>query len=321
MTVACLGLVYLTVDVQQSVRMLSSVDMRLFAALVTLAVLSRSLRAFKWNLLLRTQGVSISFWCAQQLNWIGAFFAYWTPAGLGSDLYRFGALGRDGQKSAVAATLVIERYLGIMSVGVVWLLSLPIALQHVWVISERQALALAAVVLITVLSLPLVLGTWWPRCISGLVPARLTRVRQGLFRLSEQLSSFRRRPGVLMIFLVLSLLEVLSYILINYLAARALSLDVSLVFLLSAMPPVYLLLRLPVSIQGWGIQEGAFGYVLALAGFAPAAGVAISLLQRIVELVCFVVPGAVLASSAFVARAADDDPQDRSPSRETVKSA
>jgi uncharacterized protein (TIRG00374 family) len=321
LTIVCLGLVYATVDVRQSLVMLSSIDMRLFASLVVVAVLSRTLRALKWNLLLRTQGVCISFWRAQKLNWIGAFFAYWTPAGLGSDAYRFGALGREGQRSAVASTLVIERYVGIASVCVVWLLSLPLALGLVWRVSGQQAILLAAVVVVCLLSLPLVLGMGWPELAMRIVPLRLTRIRGGLRGLGTRLASFRQRPGVLTVFFALSLVEVLSYILINFLAARALRLDASFLFFLSAMPPVYLLLRLPVSIQGWGVQEGAFGYVLALAGCNPAAGVAVSLLQRVVELVCFVVPGALLASNSLTRQTTVAKRQDLSPRGQTAKSA
>ena len=289
--------------------MLSSVDIGLFAVLITVALGSRTLRTLKWNLLLRTQGVCISFWRAQKLNWIGAFFAYWTPAGLGSDAYRFGALGRDGHKSAVASTLVIERYLGIVSVCAIWLLSLPFAVHYVWFVSGEQALWLGGLVLISLMALPFALGVWWPEMITSFVPSRFRRGREALCRLGAQLANLRRRPSVLLVFFLLSLVEVLSYILINYLAARSLRLDVSFLFLLGAMPPVYLLLRLPVSIQGWGLQEGAFGYVISLAGFNPAAGVAVSLLQRIVELACFVVPGAVLASTSLT--------RDRSSSHET----
>ncbi len=278
---------------------MSSVDGSVLVMLIAVAIVSRSLRACKWNLLLRAQGVRISIRQAHKLNWIGAFFAYWTPAGLGSDAYRFSALGSVGQRSAVASTLVIERYVGMLSVCVVWLLSLPLAVRHVWIVSEQQMLVLVAAALASLLALPLVLGRWWPGIVTHMVPSRLQRIQHGLSRLGLQLANFRQRPGVLLTFFLLSLIEVLSYVVINYLSARALGLNVTFLFLLCAMPPVYLLLRLPVSIQGWGVQEGAFGYVMSLAGLNPAAGVAISLLQRVVELACFVIPGAILASRSI----------------------
>ncbi len=132
-----------------------------------------------------------------------------------------------------------------------------------------------------------VIGRWIPGLQASVVGERL----RGFVATLRQ---YRQFPGTLLVFALATLLEVLSYFVINYLAARALGLPVSLVFFLFSMPLVHLLLRIPISIQGIGVQEGCFVYVLMQHGFTVTEGLSVSVVQRALEWLVAIVPGGLL---------------------------
>ena len=88
--------------------------------------------------------------------------------------------------------------------------------------------------------------------------------------------------------------EVMSYVCIPYIALRALGTPVPFAYLTCAMPLVYLVLKIPLSIQDLGIQEGALVAALGPAGVAPALAIAVSLLQRAAQWASGILPGAIL---------------------------
>jgi len=288
LTLVCVGSVLWFVDISQTLALLRTVDIVTALSLAAVAIGSRVLRSIKWNLLLRSQGIRISVWYAIRLNWAGSFLAFWTPAGLGSDAYRVMALRAQRRTPAVISTLVIERYFGLLSVGLFWVLTMPLTFRYLWTASREITMLLSIVCGVCVLALLLLM-------VRAPYRRKARGWRRHLTQLVDELACYRKKRALLFVFFLLTIVELLSYIWINYLAAHALGIDVSFGFLVCAMPTVYLLLRLPISIHGLGFQEGALAYVLSVGGFDPAVGVAISLLQRLIEVVCFILPGALLA--------------------------
>lgn len=108
----------------------------------------------------------------------------------------------------------------------------------------------------------------------------------------DQLLNFKP----LSIFLALTLIETGYYFFLNYLACRVVSDQVSLAFVFIVMPLVHFVLRIPVTIQGLGLQEGLFIFVLGLSGVSPTDGVLISMVLRISDICSSYLPGWLLFS-------------------------
>lgn len=82
-----------------------------------------------------------------------------------------------------------------------------------------------------------------------------------------------------------SLLVVLSYIAIYFLAARALQIDIETLVLLPLIPLVLLSMLVPFTVSGWGVREGTAAALWAMMGLPPAEGVAISVTYGLLILV------------------------------------
>ena len=147
-------------------------------------------------------------------------------------------------------------------------------------------------------SLILVLCSLSPALVEGIV-RRVPRVHgwplvRKVLEYYRAYSEFRNRPVVLLVFVGLTFLELLFLILVNFLIARSLGVDVSFVYFLAVMPLLHILVRLPISYQAIGVQEGLFVFFLTAVGFSASDGLSVSLLHRAVEILVGVVPSVIL---------------------------
>lgn len=86
-------------------------------------------------------------------------------------------------------------------------------------------------------------------------------------------------------FFALTLLEQLAPVVFVWLAARALGVEISMWVAAAVVPLATLITRVPISLAGIGVFEGAFMLLLPLGGVAAADAVSMALLDRAVQVV------------------------------------
>jgi uncharacterized membrane protein YbhN (UPF0104 family) len=97
------------------------------------------------------------------------------------------------------------------------------------------------------------------------------------------------------------LLEQLAPIVFVWLVARTLGVELSMLVAAGVVPLAALITRIPISLAGIGIYEGAFMLLLPLGGVSAADAVTMALLDRVVQILA-VAPwwlGAALSSKSF----------------------
>lgn len=75
----------------------------------------------RWQILLRVQGVHLSWWRLYGLLMVGLFFSLFIPGGTGGDLVKGYYLLKEapvGRKTSAALSVVMDRMLGMLGVGV-----------------------------------------------------------------------------------------------------------------------------------------------------------------------------------------------------------
>lgn len=259
------------------------------------AVLGRVLMAYKWNLLLSARGISISVWQATRLYLVGHLLGAFTPGAIGADAYRVVALYPFRKTQIVLSTVFLERFIGLAVIALFAVVGLPVSARYlgaeskwfVWVIVGGAVLATLGVVL-----------SLTPAFVRNVVPRIPYLSKSGIFRAVGEFyhtyAESRTYWRTLVAFGVLTAVEVVLTIVVIHLSAVSLGIGVSFGYLLAVMPLQYILLRLPISFQGIGVQEGLFAYFLVSAGFTAADGLAMSLVLRAVELIFIFLPAALL---------------------------
>lgn len=254
--------------------------------------------AYKWNLLLRSGGVSVPMWRAIHLYFVGHLFGGFTPGAIGADAYRVTALSGFGKTKVVVSTILFERLIGIIVLGLFVTVTLPVAAQYLP--GDWDVTTWPIVITVTLGGILLLVLIWLNPSIIGAVGKKIPYLsKSGIEKWVQRFYSayFKRGlpPQTMVVFTALTAAEILVSIYVIYLAARALGIAVSFGFLLCVIPLLMMLIRLPISVQGFGVQEGLFAYFFLVGGFSTADGLAISALLRVTELIlCFLPAGIVL---------------------------
>jgi hypothetical protein len=108
--------------------------------------------------------------------------------------------------------------------------------------------------------------------------ARVPLLGSRLAGVVEAARVYLRQPGLLASTTLLSLLVQLANVVLVWLIALGLGLDVSLGYMTVVVPLMTLLTLLPVSVNGMGLREVALVVLLGPAGVPAAAAVTLSLL-------------------------------------------
>ncbi len=286
-------LVFVVADPHEVARDLAHVHPGVFVVAIALTAADRVLMAFKWRLLLLARGVSLDLWTAVRAYFAASFAGLFLPVTLGADAIRVMVVRQLGVFD-VTASIVVERLLGFVAVATVAVASSLFLIVWVSDLSHRIAFVVfgTAIVLALIFLLSLRLTSRW------LVGRRLPYV---LAKLAEAYGAYQRHPGTLAVFYLLSVVECFVPILVNYVAARGLDLDIPLPVLLVTIPVALTIARLPISFGGFGVQEASFVYLAGQLGVPAASALSTMLLADVVLLITLL-PAAFDASMLNLAR-------------------
>jgi len=305
-TAGLLGLVLLLVDWRAIAAVLAGAEPAWVALAMIAAVLDRLALNRRYQLLLAPRGIRIGYWRLFRIqlaaNCLGAFL----PSSVGVDALRVAALCRRGEPAAavVAATLVDRATIALASL-------LLAAVAVVALAGTRLPDGVAAAVIVGAL----LAGAG---CLALLAPAVRAAVRDRLLarlpapagRLLGEIAgaalAYRhaRRlalpvSGWTLVVLALRLAFAKALLL-------ACGVDLAWSALLVVMPVLWVLVMLPITVGGFGVQEIGYVTLLAAHGVAPAVAVAASLLEHAIVRVVSL-PGVLFAADLHVARAARGD--------------
>jgi uncharacterized protein (TIRG00374 family) len=266
---------------------------RVHPAYIILALLvntaDRALMTFKWAQLLRSRGVQLSFFYGMKVYCASMIWGLFLPTTMGADAIRAYSTTRAGLNSnEIVASIIIERIVGFLSALVLGLLSL-ILLGSLAVFDGRLHLVaslggvmLAGAIIIFVLSFTDRLFKLVHHRL--LYPFQDTRIMKRLRQVHSTYQAYHNVKGSLAIFFGLTFSEQLLPILYAWLIALGLGLNVSLLFIVGALPLAMLISRIPISVDGLGVFEGVFVLLMSLTGISAAEAVAIALIGRFLQI-------------------------------------
>lgn len=235
----------------------------------------------RWRILMKIQGMHLSWGRSTLLFFVGLFFNLFMPGYTGGDFARLYYLMREfpDRKKQAVLTIVMDRLIGIaalvMTAGATtlfrwdWLRQTPQASILVWTL---VAMLLGFVVMLV--------GSF---ILSGLKFAeRLPHhfpFRERIVETSEAYHEFARAKAPTCYALLLSFPVLFSFYGAFYCAARACHAHVSLLDMFSIMPIVTVIISLPITPSGVGFRESLIEILLRdLCGIPNELGVLISLL-------------------------------------------
>jgi uncharacterized membrane protein YbhN (UPF0104 family) len=240
------------------------------------------LSAFKWGLLLRIHRVFYSLKTLSAYYFVAIFFSNFLPSSIGGDGYRiYKTLDNERGKTSAVVAVLMERLTGI---GVLLFLGFAAAqmLPHT---PKNISLAVA------VIAIGALVGPWAGWSLRSRLPGKLRNMTDSL---AEHAGDYAKRPQLMLAVVALSVMFHLMLAFAYYLAiANTGDYNAGLLELLVALAVSNLVAVLPISINGIGVFEGAFMYLLSQYG-VPYEVSAIPMILNRVLLVPLSVIGAIL---------------------------
>lgn len=265
-----------------------------FLAVLVIIVI-RLVVATRWHLFLRQSNPAITLSRVVNATFVSSSLGTFLPAGLGEDLVRVVYLGTSrGERVGVLASVVLDRLVGMASIGLVGLIGLSA--------TERSGTEMNAVFLasfgIGLLVVPMLLPSAARAMIKYMPPSNPTdvsRLAGSLRRLLTELGRVRVLSRLTAMSMILSVAVQLFRCLTFYLLYISVGSPVSWIDVVTLVPPVLLALMLPVSPGGLGVREAGLAFMFSQVNVPPEASVAVGLLFHAAQLISFLPGFLVLA--------------------------
>jgi uncharacterized protein (TIRG00374 family) len=241
------------------------------------------LAGIRWQLLLRVQGIALSWTRVFVLVLVGVFFNFIIPGGTGGDVVKVFYLLKEtpGQRAQALLSVLVDRLIGLFALiamaGVLiaiewqWLLSAPAAQRYLWTALAILGGSLA------------MLGISFLLTGFGLIhrlPARLPG-RDRLAELALAYNLYGRAWKPTSAAFLISVLANFGYFYVFYCAAAAfhqVGRVPTLAELCTIMPIINTITALPISLGGVGVREKLFGIFFGdLCGVSDAVAVVMSI--------------------------------------------
>jgi uncharacterized protein (TIRG00374 family) len=258
-------------------------------------LLSTAVKTLRWLVLLRENGVNVSFQRLFGTYLIGSFYSQFLPgSSAGGDAMRMAESSIDtGRTIDSVASVLVERAIGMVSIiGTASLILLLLEPEHIPLAFEViiYALAVLGIGALVALRFGLFIGVFS----KILNQVGLKRISENLHALSDALRGDLGEPRILIMMVVLSLLANGLSMTPFYLALVAITTPVPYLAFISLVALIVTIEIIPLTPGSLGIREGAYVFFLGYLAIAEPTALSIGLLIRLITWTQAIIGGMIL---------------------------
>ncbi len=253
----------------------------------TVYVSGQLFSAHRLQILLHAQHIQVSYFYTIRLTFLALFSGNFLPSTVGGDAVKVVTLTRQGHRlDQVAATLVIDRLINIAAMlifvpSVLWV-ELPETATFGLTLPQFNTTQWGLALLIIVIGLSVVYKIL---LLSKQTASWVLTIQTKVGNIFKNLLTIAQRwvdqPIVILRSFVLSWLSLLTAFLTAWIVAKGLQIDGNLIEITGIEVIVYFISLLPISINGWGVQEVGRLQFLAGVGATSSQGLALAVLMRL----------------------------------------
>ena len=268
-------------EILSAMRMIKAIDL-VWAAILFL--ISRVAVTYRWHILLRSGGIDIKLKDSMLLTFTGLFATNFLPTTVGGDVLRLaGAMQMGYDRAVCLASIAADRLIGMIGM----FMTAPIGLIYAWNVIPGAAASLS---FIGILKKP------W-----DYFRSTFAKLWHFGWRTLGTFSIWMKKPGSLFLSLIFTWVHMLCLFGSIYLFLDDLGTHVSFWMIAGLWSLTYFITLIPISINGYGLQELSFTYLFStVAGVSPALSLTVSVLIR-AYFVISSLPGALFLPSALAA--------------------
>ncbi len=260
---------------------------------------------YKWLILLRHTSSNIPFWPLLRVRYLSAFIGIFGLGAVTIELVRMYGLARYTRDLAMSFTsILMDRLLGLTGLALMVLFGVFMETRaKVGGIEYWAAAALVVMIAGWVAIMNPAFRSFTDKLLS---PRWLSMVRDKQRKVYASLDVYRGRPGLLAWGMVQSIVFNVLRIMVVWVGALAVGIDVPLTAYFVVVPAVIFAMLLPISMSGWGVREAMFAALLPMYGADRETVLAMSVLIGICS-VLSTLPGAVILMTGIGAPKPEDN--------------
>lgn len=275
--------------------LLSANPIYLGLAFITLLI-GKLLSGYRWQVLLVSQAIKIPLKSLIASLFVGQFFNSFLPTTIGGDAIRaYDTAVASKQSTKSVTTVFMDRFIGVLALVFLAVLALPVA----YIMGKDvnyYVIPVLIIFLLCFIGLLVVLNNSLTKILTNTIQKmNLPRVAGQVRKVYTSIQEMKRDVNVLWIAFGVSLILQVNVVAFHYLISLSLNLDVPLIYYFIIVPVAMTVLLVPFSINGIGIREGVFVYLLAGLGVSSSDAIAFSLLSFILLLTQAVIGGIIFA--------------------------
>jgi uncharacterized protein (TIRG00374 family) len=300
-----IGVLLITVDLEEVIRLFSRANLALLLIACLWAFIDRFIMIYRWALLLNTNGAKVSLLRIGQIHFMSSFLGNFIPFSMAPDVLRAYSVSKHtGDFIQPFSSTMIDRLLGLLSLSM-------IAFGALWGSMILNPLFIGPSVYYSIIGGVLVLGILvlllWNRV---LIDKLLSLFRwpgrsKGFIKIMEVYTScldYKNHKDTVFKVLGLCFINQIGAILMTYVIALALHVDVAIIYFFLFVPIISFLNNLPASFNGVGVYEAGTVYLFSVAGVSMPEALAMALLGRLVTLIATLPGGVIYAVNGIAFR-------------------
>ena len=239
------------------------------------------------KMLLSIKGNKVATWEIFRLLTISIFFGVFLPGAVGPDIILAYNLSRSAprKEDALSAIIFTRMITLVMMLLIAFIISLSSNIPQIYV-------RFTSVLLAGVLLLYFAIGSEKGLKLSRKLFSKY-RWANLIYQTHSAISSFGKSKRVFLTVFPIFILTASLKVLIDYIIALSLRLDISLLYFFILIPLISIVTAIPVTISGIGVREGAYVKLLSIIGVDGANSFSISILSFSLNLL-FCIAGAIM---------------------------
>jgi len=286
-------LVYLA-DINKILVTLRVVNVNYFGLALLFFLFGVTLLSKRWQILLNQVKIYPKFNLLINYYFIGFFFNNFLPTTIGGDVSRAYNMAKfSGKKTYSIGTILLERIMGLLA---------TLTLASVSMFWVTQYFHTPRIIILTIALLGFIIFV----LVNLLIPSTFDftsrilkkiaafNVGDRIQKVLSTIHSYRENKKVILFAYLISLCSQSTLILMNYILAQALDLqNVTLGFLFIVVPVTFILGLFP-SVNGLGVRDSGYVFLLTRVGLSPAEALSLSFLNTLVPVLMSLYGGLLL---------------------------
>jgi|Deesub1362A_J573_1020465.scaffolds.fasta_scaffold05353_2 hypothetical protein len=282
-----LFLLLLKTDLNRIFKIFSDLNLIWLLTAFFLAVVAVLLSAWRWQVVLKAQGVFLSLFYLFALYLEGLFFNNFLPSSIGGDAVRFAELGKDIEDySASFSSILAERVLSSITLGFI---SFTAAL---FILPELKRLFFWVLIFFLVCGALFFLFLSAPQIFLRSSSQLVEKYK--LKSVSGELLKVRNAKCIFEV-IMLSLLFQLSLVFMNWAIFLSMGVDLNPLFYFIFIPITQAVSLIPLSFNGLGFREGSYVFLFGYVGISSTLSLTAALVFLFLVIILSLVGGVVFA--------------------------